>query len=809
MRDPSSLILHPSSLTPSFFFIDFPLNHCYNIKRVNEEVVWASSYVLLKFEGLSLARKKKSRKERREQRQQRQQDYQRRAWNGAELRVHGAEAFRAEDYHEAIVCWARLYEREAPPDLARPLAEAYFRRGLGFYAENKLEQVISDLHWCVKLVPNDALYQFHLGLAYHRRGNMERALAHYGRALELEPTVDRFRYHFGLACIDSAAHLGAAVQMFSALARAEPSNPRWQFPLALIALKREDWDAAAAALETLKAHSDGHQAAAALLGLVHLRRGDPGQARAVLEQAAQQLARTDLSDAAARRTYGITLDYLGVARATDGDRRGALEAWERAYEVGLRATQLELNLAAAYRWAGVQALREGRLAEAVDRWERAQQLDGGDAQTRTDLSHLYFRYAHQLAQQEQLEKAVEYWERVAETDRRTEVLHNLALAYDRLEQPERAVSYWQRVIKDWEKQYRSQPTEALRQNLAMAHKHLGQSCLRIGQAERAQREFKQALEHSPKDWEAQKYLAEAYLEEGRYDEAIEFFEALLEESPDNVEALVNLGVAYDQAEMEEEALEAWESALEQQPDNAAARQHLTATVDDRVTYLLSIGRWPEAIEELKTRVECLPDDYVALGRIGDIYLQHNQPRRAEQYFEAALQIDPHNPRIPVLIGGSYLNVNQTQIAEDWFKRAEALSGQEPDVLLSIGIYYMRGRNPKAADQYFRRALKLAPDKKELPLTIAMLLFAGTHFRQAIEYFEEATDADPENAEAFHLMGHCYQAVNNRREAEDAFERALELAEDQGLEDLVDELHEDLEGGSELFRLLGGFPFFGR
>ncbi|MGI8554064.1 MAG: tetratricopeptide repeat protein [Dehalococcoidia bacterium] len=81
---------------------------------------------------------------------------------------------------------------------ALALAEAHFRRAM--LATNEARRA-QDLQEAVALVPDRAIYHFHLGLAYHRQGQLRRARKSYEIAHRLAPSDGRFQRHLLLASL--------------------------------------------------------------------------------------------------------------------------------------------------------------------------------------------------------------------------------------------------------------------------------------------------------------------------------------------------------------------------------------------------------------------------------------------------------------------------------------------------------------------------------------------------------------------------------------------------------------------------------
>ncbi len=126
-------------------------------------------------------------------------------------------------------------------------------------------------------------------------------------------------------------------------------------------------------------------------------------------------------------------------------------------------------------------------------------------------------------------------------------------------------------------------------------------------------------------------LGVIYDRQGDVDLAIEQMEAVLKLNSEHADALNYLGYTYaDQGIQLDEAEAMIKKALEYKPDNGYI-------IDSLGWVYFKKGLFEEALLQLKRAVELIPDDPVVLEHLGDIYIQMNDPAKALEYYEQALQ----------------------------------------------------------------------------------------------------------------------------------------------------------------------------
>ncbi len=170
-----------------------------------------------------------------------------------------------------------------------------------------------------------------LGVTYYRRGEYEAAAREFARAVGLRPGFTRALVNFGDARLAQGA-LEAAIEAYEQAHAADPENPAVANNLAWALLQHDRrWPEAEPLIRgALARRPEPRGYYLDTLGLLLLRRGDPGQA---LDAFRAALADPGLRDVASRR---LVLRHVAEALRHLGDPDGA----ERCHRLAEAATKV-------------------------------------------------------------------------------------------------------------------------------------------------------------------------------------------------------------------------------------------------------------------------------------------------------------------------------------------------------------------------------------------------------------------------------------------------------------------------------------
>jgi serine/threonine-protein kinase len=166
-------------------------------------------------------------------------------------------------------------------------------------------------------------------------------------------------------------------------------------------------------------------------------------------------------------------------------------------------------------------------------------------------------------------------------------------------------------------------------------------------------------------------------------------------------------------------------------------------------------------------------------------LTNQDVAKAIEYLKAALERDPEYALAWATLGWAYAR----RAGQDWdpvmegYARArvavERALALEPD--LSEGhsalgwIQMLHDWNWTAAEASFARALKLSPGDPEVVRRMGLLASTLGRTDEAIEHVRRAAEQDPLSTAAHHTLGYELHSADRFVEAEQSYQKALELA----------------------------------
>lgn len=183
---------------------------------------------------------------------------------------------------------------------------------------------------------------------------------------------------------------------------------------------------------------------------------------------------------------------------------------------------------------------------------------------------------------------------------------------------------------------------------AEAHASRGLTLSHSRRFDEAEREFEQAIRLDPTLYEAAYYFGRAFQAQGKFDRAIEMYERTTALRPDDYQALTFVAMAYEGLGQREPMLDACRRTIQ------AAEHALTLNPgDSRALYLGAIS----------------------LERLGE-------SRRAQEWAQRAVQLDPSHPVMLYNIGCFHSLAGRAELAIDHLERAVELGFHHRDWLLT-------------------------------------------------------------------------------------------------------------------------------
>jgi tetratricopeptide (TPR) repeat protein len=403
--------------------------------------------------------------------------------------------------------------------------------------------------------------------------------------------------------------------------------------------------------------------------------------------------------------------YNGVALATLGDHRAALDEW-------LHAVTLNHNLPVAYYWIGGEYARRKRWRLAGIGYAQAAVLNNYDLRACRLAALMFGRSGSRLD--------AAYWEGTAagvSGDYRKQRaaflkilnlpgplarrigLRGVTAAYRGLQKPREYLQSMRRLATrdtDNDAMLLAEaygdidrfPTQVLYLRKAMArnparaaeiHYRLGLIAKQLGQLDAAEAEMQQTLRLEPTNSACRRDLADLYFERrtvaDRLRRAQGEYQTVVDQNPDSSEDWQHLGMAYLAGGDLSRAARCLEHAIDLQPGNGAGYQALGQVymqMGDRVGGAAMLGQYrryvtfTEMEHTLKTRAQGArrnPDAQIALA---DFLARGGDLDTAAERYALALQVRPDDPSTRRKLARIYGRAGRTDLQFD-LERAAPLS----------------------------------------------------------------------------------------------------------------------------------------
>ncbi len=239
------------------------------------------------------------------------------------------------------------------------------------------------------------------------------------------------------------------------------------------------------------------------------------------------------------------------------------------------------------------------------------------------------------------------------------------------------------------------------------------------------------------------YIGLTAYQKGKYEDALKHYDQAIDINPQFAEAYNNRGITKDRLGRHEEAIADYDQATRINPQFAEAYYNRGTTKD-------VLGRHEEAIANYDQAIRINPQyaqAYYNRGNAKDVLGRHEE---AIADYDQAIRINPQYAQ-------AYCNRGTTKLALGQYDEAIA------DYDQAIRI------NPRFAQAYYNRGNAKG-----------ML----GRYEEAIANFNEAIRIKPQFAEAYYNRGNANKEIGEYEKARADSQRALELATEQGNQELA-------------------------
>jgi tetratricopeptide (TPR) repeat protein len=131
-----------------------------------------------------------------------------------------------------------------------------------------------------------------------------------------------------------------------------------------------------------------------------------------------------------------------------------------------------------------------------------------------------------------------------------------------------------------------------------------------------------------------------------------------------------------------------------------------------------IGAFEEAVEILNKALETDPKFVPAHYRMGSVYEEWDQRKKAITAYQQALEIEPNHMNARLGLASAYSKSLKSELAILEYEKAAALKPTDPEIHFKIALeYWYLQKLPETAEHY-RKVIALNPDHLQAHLNLA-------------------------------------------------------------------------------------------
>jgi protein O-mannosyl-transferase len=299
-------------------------------------------------------------------------------------------------------------------------------------------------------------------------------------------------------------------------------------------------------------------------------------------------------------------------------------------------------------------------------------------------------------------------------------------------------------------------TIARNPNCWMAYSNLGSFLFGRGNVDEAIRDFRKALELWPNQSKDHNNLGKALVQRGRIAEAMDHFQTALRISPDDPDAETNIGAALLQQGDADGAISHLQRVVEKWPRHAQAHVNLGNA-------LLQKREADAAIVEYGKTLQLPFDHAEALYSIGNALRQKGDVEKAIIQYRTAIGLRPDYANAHNNLANSLRQIGRIEEAVHEYEAA--LKSEPESILAQNNLAWLLATSSKASVRDGTKAVQLAKQADRL-----------------------TGGSDPI---ILHTLAAAYAENRQFPEAVEAAQRALELADANGITSLAESLRSKL------------------
>jgi tetratricopeptide (TPR) repeat protein len=339
------------------------------------------------------------------------------------------------------------------------------------------------------------------------------------------------------------------------------------------------------------------------------------------------------------------------------------------------------------------------------------------------------------------------------------------------------------AIKEFNEAVKSQPS------FSLAYLGIGKCLAETGRFDEALRQYKTAMDLDPKNDEIMYEIARAYIEKGLDDEGLVMLEKAKKLNADNPKFFLYRGLYYYKSMQYAPAIDEFLKAADEDSKSSEPYVQLALLYINATNP--SYQNPEKAVEYAEKAVDLAPDSLRALDTLGRAYFFAGRYDLAEETVKRALEKSPGNPVLEETLarfqntvkgsadehnlkGAQLLEAGDYAAAADEFKTAIEIDPKFADGYYNLGKVYSQLKDHDQALTHYKKAIELDPENPRYHYNLAIVYSAKGLTTESEQEYLSAIGFDPYYDKAHNNLGALYVKMDKLNEALAEFDKAFEI-----------------------------------
>ena len=163
-------------------------------------------------------------------------------------------------------------------------------------------------------------------------------------------------------------------------------------------------------------------------------------------------------------------------------------------------------------------------------------------------------------------------------------------------------------------------------------------------------------------------------------------------------------------------------------------------------------------------------------QLGRVYEVQGKPDEALAEYQKALAVAPNTPAVIGAMGNVYLTKNDLKSAQQYFEKANTLAPHDPLIQNNLAwIYALQGQNLDVALSLATQAKQAAPDMVPINDTLGWIQYKKGNYIIAVGLLSDVVSKIPESAEYRYHLGMALSGAGQKDRAKEELRKSLQLA----------------------------------